>query len=91
MAEKVNKNKVALALGLFLAFFHLVWSLFVAIMPGTLQSFMDWVFNLHHIKPFYVIMPFNPLNALMLIILTFVSGYIFGWVFATFLNWVMKK
>lgn len=91
MVEKVNKNKLGLVLGLFTALVHLVWSFFIAVMPGTFQKFINWVFVLHHITPIYVFLPFNALNALMLIILTFIGGYIFGWVFAAVLNWVMKK
>ena len=83
---RLNKNKTGLALGIFIALMHAVWSLFVAVVPAQLQKFLDWVFVLHHIKPIYVLLPFNIANAVLLIVLTFVVGYIFGYVFATVWN-----
>jgi len=84
----LNKNKVGLHLGILFVIIHLVWSLAVLIMPGALQKFLDWIFTLHSIKPFYVILPFNLLNSIMLLIVTFVIGYIIGFVFGAIAKWV---
>jgi len=83
---KLDKKKTALALGTFLALFHAFWSLMVAFIPIQLQKFIDWMFVLHHIKPLYALLPFNILNAIMLVAMTFVVGYAFGYVFAFIWN-----
>ena len=83
---RLNKNKTGLALGTFIALMHAVWSLFVAVIPAQLQNFLDWIFVLHHIKPMYVLLPFNIANAILLVVLTFVVGYVFGYGFAAVWN-----
>lgn len=89
--DKLDKNKIGLAVGVFLGLVHLIWALLVAIIPGTLQSFLDWVFNIHFLEPLYKLTAFNFVSAVLLVILTFVCGYIAGWVFAWVHNWVEKK
>jgi len=89
--EKLDKNKIGLVVGLFFAIIHAIWALTVAIMPVTLQSFLDWIFNLHFIVPVWELTAFNLLNALLLVIITFVFGFIFGWVFAWCHNMLHKK
>ena len=86
----MNPSKVGLALGAMFAVLHAVWSAAVALVPGPLQKFLDWVFALHHIKPMYSLLPFNLMNAVILVILTFVVGYVVGFVFATIWNKVEK-
>ena len=77
----MSKNTLGLIVGSFLALFHAVWSLAVVIMPVALQSFMNWVLTIHHISlPMAIITPFVLANAVMLVISTFVMGYICGWV-----------
>jgi hypothetical protein len=83
---KLNTNKIGLSFGLCLAVLHLVWSFFVGVIPNALQSFIDWVFVLHSIQPLYIIMPFSFWNTVLLVIITFVFGYIIGFVFATLHN-----
>ena len=89
--NKLNKNKIGLMVGAFFAIAHAVWALIVAVTPGTLQKFIDWVFDVHFLEPVWVLTTFNLLNAIFLVILTFVCGYIFGWVFAWIHNCVDKK
>lgn len=89
---KLDKNKTGLALGVFFAIVHLVWSILVAIVPSTIQNFIDWILKLHHIGlTFTIIQPFNILNAVLLIIVTFICGFVFGWVFAYAWNLMNKK
>lgn len=88
MAEKLNKNQVALAIGIFAALCHLVWSIAVSI---GIQSYVDWILLLHSIKLDLILTSVNWLNALLLVILAFIGGYIFGWVFAAIYNWAGKK
>ena len=87
----MDKNKVGLALGVFLGATHLIWSLCVAIIPKQLQSFLNWIFNLHAIKPVWFLTAFSWTNALMLVILTLIVGYVVGWVFAYIHNLLHKK
>ncbi|MFH1089331.1 MAG: hypothetical protein V1716_02825 [Candidatus Uhrbacteria bacterium] len=86
---KKSKNLFGLTFGLFLAFFHLVWSLLVAF--GLAKPLMDWVLMLHHIEFQYVIAPFNLGRAAMLIGFTFVVGYVYGWVLGFFWHRLAKK
>ncbi len=82
----MNKNKSGLIVGLFLALVHAVWAVIIAVIPAQMQSFLDWVFKLHFIEPVWKLTTFNFLNAIFLVIVTFIAGYIFGWVFV----WVYK-
>ncbi|MBS3088521.1 hypothetical protein J4402_01955 [Candidatus Pacearchaeota archaeon] len=87
----IDKNKCGLALGLFFAIVHAVWALAVAIIPGSLQSFLDWIFALHFVAPVWSLTAFNFVNAILLVIVTFITGYILGWVFAWAHNLCHKK
>ena len=80
----INPNKAGLVLGAFLGAWHLLWSLLVAL--GWAQSFVDFVFWLHFIKPVYVIGPFNISTALLLIVITTTIGYVTGVVFGVLWN-----
>lgn len=74
------KNKLALTLGFFFAAVHSVWVLLIAYMPVQLQAFLNWVFRLHGIEPYWTITFVTLWGAISLIILTFIVGYIIGWV-----------
>lgn len=87
----MNKNEAGLIFGTFLAVIHAVWSLFVAIIPGPLQSFLNWVLSLHCLEPFMQITQFNFMNAVILVILVFVMGYIMGFGFMTIVEFIKKK
>ena len=84
--EELNKNKIGLILGFLFAIIHFVWSVFVAVFPSGLQSFLDWIFKLHFLNSIYTLTTFNFVNAILLIVVTFVVGYIIGWVFAALWN-----
>ena len=88
---KLNKNQVGLIVGVFFAVIHAVWALVVAVIPSALQAFLNWVFGLHFLVPIYVLTSFDILNAVLLVVVTFVCGYIFGWVFAAIWDWLAKK
>lgn len=87
----IDKNKYGIIFGCFIAIIHAVWALMVAIIPGGLQSYLNWILRLHFLKPFYILTAFNITDAILLVIITFVCGYIFGWVFAAVRNMVEKK
>jgi len=88
---KLNNSKTGLVLGLFFAIVHAVWALLVLIIPANLQNFIDWAFKLHFLEPIYTITSFNLVNAVLLLIVTFVCGYVLGWVFAAVWNKLVKK
>ncbi|MBS3078827.1 hypothetical protein J4218_01775 [Candidatus Pacearchaeota archaeon] len=87
MAEKLSPNKLGLTVGLFAALAHLVWSIAVAL---GIQKLVDWILLLHSIKLDLVLTNIVILNAILLIIVSFVGGYIFGAVFALIYNYVAK-
>jgi hypothetical protein len=88
---KLNKNKTGLVLGIFVALIHAIWAVLVAVIPASLQKLIDWAFLLHSLKPIYVITSFILLNAVFLVVMTFIVGYVLGWVFAAVWNWLVKK
>ena len=85
---KVNKHHIGLILGSFLGFWHVVWSLFLGL--GLAQPLLDFVFKLHRIVPMYQILPFDFVTAVELVTVTFVIGYMGGWVLGTIWNKVHK-
>lgn len=89
MVKKCRCNKTALAVGLFMGGIHAIWALMVAIIPNTLQSVLDWIFNVHFIEPIWVLTAFNLLDALFLVIVTFVIGYLATLLFLLF--WKIAK
>ncbi|MEN9524026.1 MAG: hypothetical protein RL536_95 [Candidatus Parcubacteria bacterium] len=85
--QQLNVRRTALTLGSFVAFIHLVWSVLLAL--GWAKPLADFILALHHIQISYSLAPFSFGTAVALIIVTFVLGYIFGFVFAT--GWNMCK
>ena len=86
--EKINKNKTGLTFGFLISFMHLVWSILVVL--GVAQVLLNLVLNIHMISVPVVVEPFNFIKALELIIVTFVVGYVFGWMMAFFWNKCVK-
>lgn len=85
----LNKNHVGLTVGLFVAFMHLIWA--IIIIAGLGQSYLNWIFPLHSISNVFSVIPFSLTNAIILIIISFVGGYIFGWLFAALYNKIAKR
>ncbi len=84
MGDKINPNKLGLVLGMLFALLHLLWVLLVA--SGFAKQFMDYALSLHFMSDVYSINVFNISTAAMLLIFTFVSGYVLGWIFAKIWN-----
>lgn len=80
MNMAINKNKTGLTFGFLVSFLHLVWSVLVAF--GVAQAMLDFVLNLHMLSIPVVVGAFSFGKALGLIIVTFIVGYIFGWLMA---------
>ena len=85
----MKREKVALALGSFIALFHVIWVIFVWL--GWIEPFMTWLLGLHYLDNPFQYQPFDFVTAIILIVVYFIIGYAFGWVFATVWNWVNKK
>ncbi|HTR48993.1 MAG TPA: hypothetical protein VMM16_16545 [Verrucomicrobiae bacterium] len=83
-----NANRTGLVFGALLGAWHLLWAALVA--AGWAQPLLNFVFWMHLIKPIYVVEPFNALTALVLIAVTATFGYVIGWVFAGFWNWIHR-
>jgi hypothetical protein len=85
----INPVKSGLVLGAVIGLWHLTWALLVAF--GWAQPFIDFVFWMHFIKPVYVVQPFHPATAAILIVVTAAIGFVIGSVFAVLWNWFHKR
>ncbi len=85
---KIDKNKTGLTFGFLISFFHLMWSLLVAL--GLAQSLMDFILSIHMVSIPMTIIPFDFVKAITLVVLTFIVGYVFGWLMAFFWNKCLK-
>lgn len=75
----MNKNKISLVLGCIMGILHLLWSILVAV--GIAQSLLDWIYKMHFLNNPFTVAPFNVGTAAMLVVFTFVVGYVLGWIF----------
>ena len=87
--KELNKNHVGLLLGGIMALWHLAWSTLVFL--GFAKVLIDWILWLHFINISVVIEPFDLVRATLLVIVTFVVGYVFGWVAAWLWNALIKR
>ena len=81
---EVDCNKAGLAVGLLLGGWHLLWSLLVLV--GWGQPLIDFVLWMHMIHLLYVVGPFELIAAVVLVLLTSLTGYALGWVLAYIWN-----
>lgn len=86
--KQLHAQKVALVVGVFLGGWHLAWSLLVIL--GLAQPLLDFVFWMHMIANPYRVTGFTLTQSLTLIIVTFIFGYILGFVFAWLWNMMHK-
>jgi len=86
---KLNTHGTGMALGTFLVFWHLIWLICVGI--GIAHGILNWVLMYHFIQTPFTMAPFTWGSAIVLLILVFVVGYIFGWTFAYVWNYFHKK
>lgn len=82
--NQMNAKKTGLALGIVFALWHLLWLLIVGIGYG--QATLDAMMRMHFLSAPWAVTGFNYLNALILLIVAFVAGYITGWIFAKIWN-----
>ena len=89
MAILLDEKQTALGFGCFMAIAHAFWSVLVA--AGMAQKLMNWIFGLHMLSMPMTVTAFNLMTAVMLIVVTFVIGAVFGYIFATVWNWAGKQ
>lgn len=82
--HNIDPHKTGLSLGALVGGFHLVWSLLVLF--GLAQSFLDFIFMLHMLRPFIIVDGFSALLALSLVLVTGLIGYLMGYFFALVWN-----
>ncbi len=87
--QPLNRNITGLAVGAFFGFMHFLWAILVAL--GLAKIFIDWILSLHFIEISYSISAFNFGRMILLVLVTFICGYIFGWVLAWIWNMLIKK
>lgn len=81
---KLKSGPTALVFGFFMSLVHLVWM--IMIFFGVAQWYLNWIFGLHLLTNPYKVLPFSFSAAIMLLVFTFVVGYVAGWVFAFIWN-----
>ncbi len=85
MTSSLSPRRAGLALGILFAAVHLIWSLFVAL--NLAQPLMDFVLQIHMLQVPVKALPFSFGNALGLIVITGVIGYVMGCILA----WLWNK
>ncbi len=89
MSAPISLGKTAVAVAVLAGGWHLCWSILVAL--GWAQPFIDFVFWMHFIKPVYVIEPFDPRRAAILLAVTSGFGFVVGSVFALIWNAMHRR
>lgn len=88
----LHKHTVGLAVGATAAILHAVWAVIVALMPQAAQAIIDGHAAVHFVsRPVQTLLPFTLGGAVMLVIVTFITGYIVGCVFAYAYNWAVSR
>lgn len=82
----ISPIKTAVAVGSLVALWHLIWLTLVGI--GWAKAVMDFILQLHFIRLEYALAPYSATTAGALILLTFVVGAAFGFLFAVIWNWL---
>lgn len=83
------KPKTGLIIGVLLALLHFLWSILVA--TGVAQTVLDWVYKMHFLDNPFQVQQFDIATAAMLVVLTFVIGFVAGWILALVVNMLHKK
>ena len=86
---QLTKTSAGLTIGILLAFVHLLWSILVV--TGVAQVVMDWIFKLHMLSNPFQVQAFDIGTALALVAMTFVVGFVMGWLLALLHNFLHKE
>ena len=83
--QHLSPTKTALAVGVFLGAWHVIWSLIVAL--NWAQALYDFILWAHMIHLRLTIGPFDLVAATTLVVVTFLAGCVMGYAFALVWNW----
>jgi hypothetical protein len=86
---KIKRYKAGLIVGALVAGLHLIWSALVSL--GWAQPVLDFIYKMHFLNNPYIVQAFDPLKVVYLVLMTFVGGYIAGWLFGLLFNELHKK
>jgi len=84
-----NPSKIGLVIPALMGGWHVAWSLLVLI--GWAQPILDFIFWAHMIKPVYFAKRFDPMAAVVLIVITSAIGYVFGFPGAVIWNRLHRR
>lgn len=87
--KKIHAHDVGCIVGATVSVMHVIWSLVVFF--GLANWYLDFMFSMHFLSNPFVIQSFDWGKAIMLWVITFVAGYLVGWVFAVVWNMLLKK
>lgn len=87
--KKIHPHDIGLIVGATVSVMHIAWSLVVFF--GLANLYLDFIFSLHFLSNPFVVQPFDWGKAVMLWVITFVVGYLVGWVSGVIWNMVGKK
>ncbi len=76
----MNKSKVGLVVGSFAGLVHLVWGILIAL--GFAQPLLNFIYGMHSLNNPFTVMQFDLVRAVELVVMTFLIGYVVGYVFA---------
>ena len=82
--KTLNPQHIGLVLGSFFAFVHLLWVIMNAL--GFAQWYLDFVTSLHFVNNPFSLQPFDITRGLLLVVVTFFVGFLWGYVFAFIWN-----
>ena len=71
-----DPNKAGVVFGALIGGWHVLWALLVLF--GWAQPIIDFIFWAHMMRSIYIVKAFDPLAALVLIVITLAIGYVFG-------------
>ncbi|OGM10549.1 hypothetical protein A2W13_01980 [Candidatus Woesebacteria bacterium RBG_16_36_11] len=86
---KFNEKNIALITGVMVSSCHILWSILVLL--GWGQFLLDFIYSIHFLINPFIVTNFNLTTALILVIVTFIVGYIFGYLGTLIWNKMIKK
>ena len=82
--NKINSHRAGLALGTFFGLVHAVWA--IAVATGIAETKLSYLLNLHFLTNPFDTISFAVGDAILLIIVAIITGYIWGVVFGFIWN-----
>lgn len=85
---EMDKTRSGMILGAFAGTFHLIWSILVG--AGFAQAILDFIYKIHFLNNPLVVQTFSVANAILLLVVTSLVGFVFGWFLAFLWNKLRK-